>query len=71
MVENRYEPAFPSLELFLRTQGRRRLVLPLYERLLAFEWGKSVAARIYKKALPLYHPLTRSSIETAFAKMKS
>lgn len=71
VVENRYEPAFPSLELFLRTQGRRRLVLPLYERLLAFEWGKSVAARIYKKALPLYHPLTRSSIETAFAKMKS
>jgi len=57
-VANRYDPAVPSLEQFLTSQGRRKFVRPLIKALAAdSSWGRPIAARIYARARPLYHPI--------------
>ena len=56
-VANRYDPAVPSLEQFLGAQGRGKFVKPLIKALAAdSSWGRPIAARIYVKTRPLYHP---------------
>jgi leukotriene-A4 hydrolase len=63
-VRNRYEPALPALEQFLTRQGRRKFVRPLFADLMAQgEWGQTLARRIYRKARPLYHPVTAGSVD--------
>ena len=58
-VAARYDPAVPALEDFLLVQGRRKFVRPLITALAADkQWGRPIAARIYAKARPLYHPVT-------------
>lgn len=49
-----YAPAWPRLENYLTTIGRRKLVKDLYEELLKTAAGKQMAQRIYAKARPLY-----------------
>lgn len=49
-----YAPAWPRLEEYLTTIGRRKLVKDLYEELLKKPDGKAMAQRIYAKARPLY-----------------
>ena len=49
-----YTPAWPRLEEYLTTIGRRKLVKDLYEELLKRPDGKAMAQRIYAKARPLY-----------------
>ena len=57
-VANRYDPALPSLEQFLTSQGRGKFVRPLTQALSADEqWGKPIARRIYARSRPLYHPM--------------
>ncbi|RZJ04496.1 MAG: M1 family peptidase [Brevundimonas sp.] len=63
-VEHRYEPAVPTLEKFLTTQGRRKFVLPLFTSLWAEgDWGRPIATRIYARARPGYHPVTTGSVD--------
>ena len=62
-IAARYEPAMPALERFLTTQGRRKFIRPLYADLMAAEWGRPVARRIYATARPLYHPVTSGSVD--------
>ena len=58
-VQKRYEPAVPALEEFLTIQGRRKFVRPLITALAKDkEWGRPIAARVYAKARPGYHPVT-------------
>ncbi len=57
-VRNSYEPAFPRLEEFLTTVGRRKYVKPLYEAM-----NRDYAARIYARARPLYHPITQATLD--------
>jgi hypothetical protein len=63
-VANRYDPAVPALERFLTSQGRRKFVRPL---ILAIHkdqaWGRPIAARIYPRARPLYHPLVTGELD--------
>jgi hypothetical protein len=66
-IANQYEPAVPVLEAFVTRQGRRRLVLPLYEDLVKTTWGKPIAVRIYAHARPGYHPLTAASVDEVLA----
>jgi leukotriene A-4 hydrolase/aminopeptidase len=61
-VKNRYAPAYPRLEDFLTTVGRRKYVKPLYE---AMEPGQAMA--IYEKARPGYHPITQATIDALMA----
>jgi len=63
-VRHRYEPALPSLERFLTTQGRRKFVRPLFAALMEQgEWGRAHAIRIYRIARPGYHPVTSNSVD--------
>ena len=57
-VRNHYEPAYPRLEEFLQTVGRRKYVKPLYEALDAKR-----ALAIYDKARPMYHPITQMTVD--------
>jgi hypothetical protein len=63
-VANRYDPAVPSLEEFLTTQGRGKFVRPLIKALAAdTSWGRPIAARIYSRARPFYHPLVTRTLD--------
>ncbi|MBO9708808.1 MAG: M1 family metallopeptidase [Caulobacter sp.] len=63
-VENRYQPAVTSLEAFLTDQGRRKFVAPLFKDLMAQgDWGQPIAKRIYAKTRPLYHAVTRQTVD--------
>ena len=62
-IQNRYEPAYPRLEEFLTTIGRRKFIKPLYEQLAKTPEGKERAMSIYRKARPGYHPIAVSTID--------
>jgi aminopeptidase N len=63
-VANRYDPAVPALEQFLTSQGRRKFVRPLVKALAGDgAWGRPIAARIYRQARPLYHPLVTRELD--------
>jgi leukotriene-A4 hydrolase len=63
-VANRYEPAVPALEQLLTTQGRGKFVRPLIEALASDErWGRPIAARVYRRARPLYHPIVTRNLD--------
>jgi len=63
-VAHRYQPAVPTLEHFLTSQGRRKFVLPLFVSLWGEDaWGRDLARRIYAEARPLYHPVTFNSVD--------
>jgi leukotriene-A4 hydrolase len=64
-IRNRYEPAFPALEQFLTAQGRRKFVAPLYADLAKTDWGKPMAANIYRRARPTYHSVAVNTIDEA------
>jgi hypothetical protein len=62
-IRHRYEPAMPALERFLTSQGRRKFLRPLYEDLMATDWGKPLAKKIYTAARPLYHTVATSTLD--------
>ena len=63
-IRTRYDPAVPSLEQFLSTQGRRKFVKPLIETLAKDDqWGRPIAVRVYKVARSSYHPITQRDLD--------
>lgn len=62
-IRNRYQPAMPALERFLTSQGRRKFLRPLYEDLMATDWGRAEARRIYAAARPLYHAVATGTLD--------
>jgi hypothetical protein len=62
-IRNRYEPAFPALERFLTSQGRRKFLAPLYTELAKTDWGRAKAMTIYRKARPTYHAVATTTID--------
>lgn len=63
-IANRYEPALPALEEFLTTVGRGLFLRPLYAGLMKQgDWGRPIAARIFEKAKPTYHPTVALNLE--------
>jgi hypothetical protein len=63
VIASKYEPAYPALEEFLMTIGRRYLVRPVYMELAKTPEGLEFARRVFKKAKPGYHAITRTGIE--------
>ncbi|NYT39343.1 M1 family metallopeptidase [Sphingomonas sp. R-74633] len=56
-IANRYEPALPSIEAFVKRVGRGLLIYPIYKDLMAQgDWGKPIALRFYESAKAGYHP---------------
>ncbi len=62
-IRNRYEPAYPRLEEFLTSIGRRKFIKPLYEELAKSPEGKERAMAVYRRARPTYHPIAVASID--------
>jgi len=62
-IRNRYTPAYPRLEEFLTSVGRRKYLKPLYEELVKTPDGRERALAIYKKARPGYHPIAVRTID--------
>jgi leukotriene-A4 hydrolase len=62
-IRSDYRAAYPALERFLTSQGRRKFVEPLFAELVKTGVGRAEAARIYEKARPMYHATTRQAVE--------
>ena len=62
-IQNRYEPAYPRLEEFLLSVGRRKFIRPLYQELAKTPEGRERALEIYRRARPTYHPIAVTSID--------
>ena len=62
-VAHRYEPAYPALEQFLTSMGRRKFLKPLYEELAKTPEGLALAKRIYAKARPTYHSVSVQTVD--------
>ncbi len=62
-IRHRYQPAMPTLERFLTSQGRRKFLKPLYEDLMTTAWGTSEAKRIYTAARPTYHAVSTTTLD--------
>lgn len=58
-----YQPAYPRLEEYLTTIGRRKLVKPLYEALMKTDAGSEFAARVYEIARPGYFSVLQSTLD--------
>ena len=62
-VASEFETAYPALEEFLTSMGRRKFLEPLYKELVKTEEGKARAMRIYTVARPTYHPVSQGTID--------
>jgi aminopeptidase N len=62
-IRSGHVPAMARTEEILRTVGRGRIVVPLYEELLALPDGPARAARIYCEARSAYHPVVASALD--------
>ena len=54
----------PAIERFLTTQGRRKFLRPLYEKMAKSPGELAFAKQVYAKARPTYHPVSRATIDT-------
>lgn len=63
VIEHRYASAYEELEEFLTSMGRRKFVRPLFRKMSVTPEGMALAQRIYKRARPTYHPVTRNTID--------
>lgn len=62
-IQNDYTSAYERLEKFLTSMGRRKFLQPLFEELVKTPKGKKLAAKIYRKARPTYHPIAVRSVD--------
>ena len=62
-IRSQYTAAYPRLEEFLTTVGRRKFLRPLYTELAKTPEGRERALAIYKKARPGYHPIAVATID--------
>jgi leukotriene A-4 hydrolase/aminopeptidase len=62
-VKTGYAEAYPRLETFLTSQGRRKFLQPLYAELMKTPEGKQRAMAIYRKARPGYHPIAVDTLD--------
>lgn len=63
VIEAGYTPAYPALETFLTSIGRRYLLRPVYLKLAETPEGLAFARRVYAIARPGYHSLTQQGID--------
>ncbi len=62
-VRHGYAPAYARLEEFLTGMGRRKFLTPLYTEMMKTEQGKTMASQIYAEARPMYHALSRRTLD--------
>jgi len=62
-IDARYKAAYPAVERFLTTQGRRKFLKPVYEKLAKNSEDLALARRIYARARDSYHPVSQATID--------
>ncbi|HEV7763965.1 MAG TPA: M1 family metallopeptidase [Thermoanaerobaculia bacterium] len=62
-IDSRYKAAYPVIERFLTSQGRRKFLRPLYTKLAKDPEDLAFARKIYKVARPTYHPVSQGTID--------
>ena len=62
-IRNGYEPAWPRLEQYLESIGRRKLIVPLYSLMMKTPDGAQRARAVYARARPGYHPITAATLD--------
>jgi len=62
-----YKPAYPAIERFLLSVGRRKFIGPLYASLAKTPNGLAFAREVYTRARPGYHPLAQLSLDGLLA----
>jgi len=62
-IRHQYQPSFVRLEEFLKTIGRRKLIVPLYREMMKTPGGATQARRVYALARPRYHPSAAAAID--------
>ena len=62
-IDARYQGAYPAIERFLTSQGRRRFLKPIYEKLAKNPEDLEFARKVYEKARPTYHPVSQATID--------
>lgn len=65
-IRNDYQPAFGRLVKYLKSIGRMKLIVPLYEQLAATEKHRTLGKNIYQNAQSGYHNLARFKIDPLF-----
>jgi leukotriene-A4 hydrolase len=66
-VRTRYQPAYPKVEEFLASVGRRKFLKPIYTELMTTLEGQALARRIYARARPMYHPIAQATLDAIVA----
>jgi leukotriene-A4 hydrolase len=63
-VQRGYQPAFPAMEKFLGSVGRRKFLRPIYTELMKTPEGQQLARSIYAKSRAGYHPIAQGTIDS-------
>ncbi len=69
-IRSGYFEARAAIADFLKRVGRRKLILPIYEALVASKDGREFARTVFEEARPGYHPITTASVEAILAGKK-
>lgn len=62
-IEDNYRDAYPAIERFLTSVGRRKFLKPIYEALAKTPDDLALAKRIYAQARPTYHPVSQGTLD--------
>ncbi len=62
-IIHQYEKAYPVLNNFLGSVGRRKFLLPLYKTMLKYPHSKLMAKEMYAKYRNTYHSVSMSSLD--------
>ncbi len=62
-VRGNYSFAFPQMEAFLNSVGRRKFLEPLYGEMMKTPRGEEMAKRLYNSYRKNYHPLAQESLD--------
>jgi len=62
-IDARYKGAYPAIERFLTSMGRRKFLRPIYTKLAAHPEDLEFAKKIYAKARPGYHSVSQATID--------
>ncbi|HEX6177518.1 MAG TPA: M1 family metallopeptidase, partial [Thermoanaerobaculia bacterium] len=60
-LDSGYKDVYPAVERFLTTQGRRKFVKPIFEKLAKSDM--EFAKKVYATARPMYHPVTAATVD--------
>ncbi|MBL7983301.1 MAG: M1 family metallopeptidase [Flavobacteriales bacterium] len=66
-IRNDHDVAYPTLDRFLNTVGRRKFLVPLYTELIATEKGRLMAQDIYRSSRQNYHAVAVRTLDELLA----